>query len=348
MIDFANITVKAGNGGNGAGSFEHVKGKRRGKADGGDGGRGGDVYIVASANLNTLEPFRFVKEYKAEDGRNGLPKKCTGAVGATLEIKVPVGTVAKISNFKFQISNFFDLTQEGQKVLVARGGDGGRGNRHMRDEFGRRPFAGEKGGDGEAVDLELQLKLIADVGLVGLPNGGKSTLLSKLTAATPKIAPYPFTTLEPNLGVMQVKVQSQSAKSKTEHGPTLSTSDFDSRLVVADIPGLIEGASGGKGLGDLFLRHIERTKILVHIIDATSDDVIGSYQTIRAELKAYSVELAKKKEIVVLNKIDLVSRDVLDAKVALFKKKRKKVFAVSAQGAIGLEPLVGEIVKRLS
>ncbi len=341
MIDFARIVVKAGSGGNGAGSFEHIKGKRRGKADGGDGGRGGNVYIIASVDLNTLEPFRFVKEYKAENGRDGLSKKRTGAEGSVLDIKVPVGTQVKIRG------QLFDILKPNDRILVARGGEGGRGNRHLRDELGRRPLKGEKGENGEEVELELQLKLIADVGLVGLPNAGKSTIISKLTSATPKIAPYPFTTLEPNLGILHgswlmVHGSLQNEK-KLDERFTIN----DKRVVIADIPGLIEGASSGRGLGDLFLRHIERTKILVHVVDVASEDIIRDYLVIRAEIKAYSKDLAKKKEIIVLNKIDLIDQDLLREKIDLFKRRRRRVFAVCALDKTGFKLLVGEIIKRL-
>lgn len=328
MIDYARIKVIAGSGGNGTGSFEHVKGKRRGKADGGDGGRGGNVYILATTDMNTLERFRFAKEYKAKNGEMGLSKRRKGAEAEDLYIKVPVGTQVKVKNQTIEsIDSNFDLSSDGQSILIARSGDGGRGNSHLRDEYGRRPYAGEKGQIGETIELTLELKLIADVGLIGLPNAGKSTLLSKLTLATPKIADYPFTTLEPNLGVTKSSLNNSS-------------------LVIADIPGLIEGASSGKGLGDLFLRHIERTKILVHMIDATSDDVWKDYQTIRGELKAYSKELVKKSEIVVLNKSDLVP-DITD-KLTIFKSKKKPTIAISAQNSQGIDDLVNLITRKLA
>ena len=290
MIDYARITVKSGNGGQGAGSFFHIKGKRYGKADGGDGGNGGNVLIEATRDLNTLEAFRYIKDYKAKNGGNGLSNHKRGADGEDLVIKVPVGTVVKISSIKYQISNIqprdtsgvgsgspeveelavFDLLENGQRVLVARGGQGGRGNSKLRDEFGRRPRAGETGEEGETCQAILELKLIADVGLIGLPNAGKSTLLSALTKATPKIAPYPFTTLEPNLGVLNSSqlIVDSSQKENTVNRE-LITVNKPAMLVLADIPGLIEGASQGKGLGDLFLRHIERTRVLVHLVDCS-------------------------------------------------------------------------------
>jgi len=339
MIDFAKISARAGDGGSGSGSFEHIFGKRRGKADGGDGGRGGNIYFEATGDLNTLEPFRFEKNYQAETGGNGLSRRRKGANGRDLVIKVPQGTQA---SSQFQI---YDLVEAGQKVLIARGGQGGRGNCHLRDEFGRRPFRGEVGERGEEIEIILELKLIAQVGLIGLPNVGKSTLLSRLTSARPKVAAYPFTTLEPNLGVIKVKVKSQSMKSKGEK--SLYTADFDSQIVIADIPGLIEGASKGKGLGDLFLRHVERTGVLVHLVDASSLDPLANYQTVRQELKAYSTELFKKREIVAVNKIDLASGAVIDKIKSTFIAKRKKVYLISAETGEGVSSLVKEILKRV-
>lgn len=321
MIDFARIKAKAGDGGHGGGSFDHIKGKRRGKADGGDGGNGGNVYFEATGDLNTLERFRYVKEYKAKDGVSGLSQLRRGADAEDLIVKVPMGT-----RIKTERGDEFDLTQDGDRLLAARCGQGGRGNAHLRDDYGRRPLVGEAGIEGETVRLEMELKLIADVGLIGLPNAGKSTLISKLTHAKPKIAAYPFTTLEPNLGVGEFK---------------------DRRIVYADIPGLIEGASEGKGLGDLFLRHIERTKILVHLVDVTSLKIWDDYISIRDELCLYSKNLAKKSEILILNKIDLVDEKTLEAAKAVFKEKRKKVICISAANSYNLIELNREIVKKL-
>ncbi|MBI2326756.1 GTPase Obg [Candidatus Curtissbacteria bacterium] len=385
MIDFARINVRAGSGGNGAGSFRHIKGKRYGKADGGDGGNGGNVFLEATRDLNTLEPFRYIKDYKAADGTNGLSNLRRGADGEDFVLKVPVGTLVKVKSQseesrenKLSTSDFdFDLVSEGQKVLVARGGQGGRGNSKLRDEFGRRPRAGESGEEGESAHLTLELKLIADVGLIGLPNSGKSTLLAALTAARPKIAPYPFTTLEPNLGVLrtpggQVIRQSgnQVSDGSEARQPDNQITRSPRQLVLADIPGLIEGASKGKGLGDLFLRHIERTKVLVHLVDVSkvakvskgtnvlntfetsetfetfdTSGVWRDYQTVRNELKAYSKELAKKKEIIVLNKIDQSTPQVIQSAVDEFAKHRKKVIAISAKTGEGLDKLVEMILK---
>ena len=268
MVDFARITVRAGDGGDGAGSFHKIKGKRYGKADGGPGGNGGNVYIEASADLSTLETYRYVKDYKAQSGQAGSSFRKRGAGGEDLVLKVPVGTQIKVSNVKEELkepSILYDLVEEGQRVLVTRGGIGGRGNSQLKDEFGRRPKVGEKGEAGERVNVTLELKLIADVGLIGLPNAGKSTLLAELTRAKPEIADYPFTTLEPNLGVLDAEGK---------------------RLVIADIPGLIEGASRGKGLGDLFLRHIERTRVLVHLIDISGSGYQVSGTSFQVSVKS--------------------------------------------------------------
>lgn len=385
MIDYAKITVIAGEGGSGSGSFFHIKGKRLGKADGGDGGRGGDVYLEATADLNTLEPFRYVKEYRGKNGVNGLSRKRNGADGEDLVVKVPVGTQVKVGTQSFdRLDTFdklsasklrmtlssskgqsvesnanlppassakrgelstltYDLVDVNQRLLIARGGEGGRGNAHLRDEFGRRPKIGEKGEEGERVDLTLELKLIADVGLIGLPNAGKSTLLAALTQATPKIADYAFTTLEPNLGVMSA---SRIQRLATRETKSLNANSLGSKrsIVLADIPGLIEGASEGKGLGDLFLRHIERTKILVHLVDVSTDsNKWQDYQIIRSELRSYSKELVQKKEIVVITKIDLVTDDKKDEILKLFKAKKKKVVAISAVNSEGLDKLIEAI-----
>ena len=238
----------------------------------------------------------------------------------------------------------YDLVDVNQRLLIARGGEGGRGNAHLRDEFGRRPKTGEKGEAGEKVNLTLELKLIADVGLIGLPNAGKSTLLAALTQATPKIADYPFTTLEPNLGVMSASRIQRQASRETK---SLNANSLDAKrsIVIADIPGLIEGASEGKGLGDLFLRHIERTKTLVHLIDVSTESYKWSdYQTIRGELKSYSKDLAKKREIIVLTKVDLVSKEKVQEILKLFKAKKKKVVAISAVSMEGLDKLIEAIL----
>jgi GTPase len=374
MIDFVRITVRAGEGGSGAGSFKSIKGRRRGKADGGDGGDGGDVYLQASADLGTLEPYRYVKDYRALSGQNGLSNLRRGAKGEDLVLKVPTGTVVSVNTgpvatlsvgaskldkgsepdeTELRVSRnpfsratssesdsfFLDLVQVGQKELVAKGGVGGRGNAHLKDEYDRRPLKGETGEEGEFFELTLELKLIADIGLIGLPNAGKSTLLSKLTKAKPEVAAYPFTTLEPNLGVMNVA----GSDLRSDPDKALSGSDLGNllrRVIFADIPGLIEGASGGKGLGDLFLRHIERTGMLLHLIDMSTDDAWRDYQIIRKELKDYARELSKKKELIVLNKSDLVDEAAVDRIKKEFGKRRKKVVVISAEKGDGLEALI--------
>ena len=344
MIDFARITVKAGDGGRGSGSSKQIRGKRYGRADGGDGGRGGHVYIEATGDLNTLEPFRYVKEYKAQNGGGGLSQNRKGAEGEDLIIKVPMGTEVKVTN-KSNGSNksyeTYELLAVGQKILITRGGEGGRGNAHLRDEFGRRPRTGEVGQEGEIFNLTLELKLIADIGLIGLPNAGKSTLLASLTSAKPAIANYPFTTLEPNLGVLLEVGRSLGTWDSRNKKPTDLQSYNPKNLILADIPGLIEGASLGRGLGDLFLRHIERTKILVHLVDISGEgEKWKDYQKVRAELKNYSGELLKKREIVVLTKIDLVNKETISYWLKIFASHRKKAIAVSALGKIGLDNLV--------
>lgn len=361
MINFARITVCAGKGGNGSGSRTQIKGKRYGRADGGDGGRGADVYLLASTDLNNLEAYRYLRHYGAKNGINGFANLRRGANGEDLILKVPVGTLVKIMDDRSQIldkkqkiqhpeSMIYDLTRDGDRVLLARGGEGGRGNAHLRDEFGRRPMVGQRGETGEKLNLTLELKILADVGLIGLPNAGKSTLLAVITAARPAIAAYPFTTLEPNLGVLRVPFGTDDRSLMMDDrlvNPESKIQNPKSKLVIADIPGLIEGASTGKGLGDLFLRHIERTKILVHLIDTSiSSDVWKDYQTIRNELKTYSKGLVKKKEIVVLSKIDLVDEETVDRAALVFKDKRKKVFLISAQKGIGIDELVREIFRR--
>lgn len=403
MIDYARITVKAGDGGDGAGSFRHIKGKRRGKADGGSGGNGGNVYLQATYDLNTLEPYRFIKDYFAKNGQRGTPNLRKGAIGEDLVLKVPVGTEVQLSVLSSQLSEkglsvdqltgqpktgkpdtenrkqktdnrfTYDLVEDGQRVLVARGGAGGRGNAYLRDEYGRRPKTGERGGVGEVCQITLELKLIADVGLIGLPNSGKSTLLAALTAAKPQIAPYPFTTLEPNLGVLEKSIKSIKSTRGTksleqEHVKetldTLGTRDTrGTRLTLADIPGLIEGASKGKGLGDLFLRHIERTRLLLHLIDVSKVPEVpevskvskgrlsavklwDDYQTIRNELKNYSKELTKKREVIVLTKSDLVLREAARSAVELFKAKKKRVVLISAVTKDGLA-ILAEMLFRI-
>jgi len=320
MIDFARITIKAGDGGDGRVSFRREKFVPKGGPDGGDGGRGGSVYFETDKDLNTLKPFQFQKVFSAQNGEAGGKNKRHGADGSDLIIKVPVGTV---------VNKELDLVKEGEKVCLAKGGHGGRGNWQFRSPTMTTPRIAEAGIMGEAKQLTLELKLLADVGLIGLPNSGKSTLLSVLTKAKPKIADYPFTTLEPNLGVLRLT---------------------RSNLVIADIPGLIEGASRGRGLGIEFLRHIERCKILVHILDGAklliSEVLLKDYQTVRNELASYSTSLIDKPEIVVLNKIDVLNKKQIRAAMTTLKKTKKPVIGISAASHENLEELKKELGRR--
>ena len=300
FLDQAKIYVKAGNGGSGASSFRREKFIEFGGPDGGDGGDGGSVIFIAEVNLNTLIDFRFQQHFKARAGQNGMGKKKTGKAGEDLILKVPVGTQILEEDNNTLIE---DLTKVGQKVIIAKGGKRGLGNVRFKSSTNRAPRKKTKGTEGESCCVYLQLKVIADIGIIGMPNAGKSSLLSVLTKAKPKIANYPFTTLNPNLGV---------------------TNYNDKEVTIADIPGLIEGAHEGVGLGDKFLRHIERCKSLIHLIDITSDNILENYLKIRKELSKYSNNLLKKKEIIVFNKIDMTNTDEINEKVNFFKKKIKK------------------------
>ena len=338
MIDFVRIKVKAGDGGNGAVSFQHLRGQPYGPPDGGDGGDGGDVYLVVTKDLTTLLPYRYKKQFEAEDGTRGGKNHKTGKHGEPLLLAVPPGTKVTDEEERF----IADLTRVGDKVLIAKGGRGGRGNAHVKksefrmrnSEFKKEENSKfnmlhwfEKGEESTEIGITLELKLLADVGLIGLPNAGKSTLLSKLTAAHPKIAAYPFTTIEPNLGVMHHKGK---------------------ELVIADIPGLIEGASKGKGLGDQFLRHVERTRVLAHLISVESTDPVKDLKTIDKELKEYSEELANKPQIYILTKIDIVDLEEFKNKASQFIKKKIKILPTSAISGDGLEELRDAIISNSS
>ena len=319
FIDHVTIAAQAGDGGDGRTSFRHEKYVDKGGPDGGDGGHGGNIVFVASRNQNTLVQFRYHKELQAEPGEAGGKTRKHGRSGQDLRVEVPVGTI--VTNAEGQ--TLADLTEDGQEAIVVSGGRGGFGNAHFISSVRQAPKFAEKGEAGEATDLTLELKLIADVGLVGLPNAGKSTLLSVISNARPEIADYPFTTLTPNLGVVDI--------------------DRESSLLFADIPGLIEGAAEGKGLGDEFLRHVERTAILLHLVDVTGDNVIDDYETIQNELKMYRSNLAAKRQIVVLSKIDLILPEELAVKRAAFEKvlpKDTELFAISSQAHENLQPLL--------
>lgn len=329
FIDQAKITVRAGKGGDGIVSFRREKYINKGGPDGGDGGDGGDVYLMADANLSTLLDFQQKKLFIGNDGVRGGSKKMTGAGGEDVVIPVPVGTLVYEED-----ALITDLKEHGQKVLVARGGDGGKGNTRFRSSTNQVPREAMSGEPGEEKDIVLELKLMADVGLIGFPNAGKSTLLSVLTNARPEIGGYRFTTLVPNLGVLRLR---------------------DTEIVIADIPGLIEGAAEGKGLGDDFLRHVERTRVLVHLIDPTSaaqelastvslDTVKKAYHTIREELGDYSEKLLEKPELVVITKTDIPENEALvEEAQAYFQKEGIAATSISAATHQGLDSLTQEM-----
>jgi GTPase len=330
FVDEAKIAVKAGDGGNGCVAFRREKYVPRGGPSGGDGGRGGSVYLEANPNDNTLLRYRYNREFKADRGRHGEGSNCTGVSGEDMILKVPVGTLVYDSDGSELLA---DLKKPGQRVLVAQGGKGGRGNQHFAKPWHQAPREKEEGEPGEERHLRLELKLLADVGLVGFPNAGKSTLISVISAARPKIANYPFTTLEPNLGV--VNADGGTGGHGTELGRT---------FVVADLPGLIEGASEGAGLGIRFLRHVERTRLLVHLID-TSDtaemDPIKAFEIIEGELSAFSEALTKKPRIVVATKLDATTDHAKLEELREFCKARGLEFdAISAPTGEGVKDLV--------
>ncbi len=323
FVDSTRVLVKAGNGGNGIVSFRRERYISKGGPDGGDGGNGGDVVFVASTNQDTLAQFRFNKEVRAQDGNNGGNAKMHGKGGEDLVVHVPVGTQVRRGD-----DVLFDLTENDQREIVARGGKGGFGNAHFTSSVRQAPKIAEKGDEGQTFEVELELKIIADVGLVGLPNAGKSTLLASVSAAKPKIANYPFTTLNPHLGVV-----------------TVGDSRDAQELLIADIPGLIDGASEGKGLGDEFLRHVERTQVLLHMVDAYSDDVARDYAVIQNELKNYKVDLSTKPQLVALTKIDGLDQDIVDDQAAQLQKASgaPRVYPISALSKQGLQPLLYDL-----
>jgi GTP-binding protein len=324
FIDEANISVKAGDGGNGCVSFRREKFIPKGGPDGGNGGRGGDVIILADQHMRTLLDFRYKKNYEAERGAHGEGKRKSGKDGKTLTIKVPCGTQIFDSESNELI---IDLLHDGQKIVITKGGDGGFGNDHYKSSTNQAPRKALAGWPGEEKKLRLELKLLADVGLVGCPNAGKSSLLSRISAAHPKIAPYPFTTKEPNLGIVKV--------------------DEITNFVAADIPGLLEGAHKGVGLGDKFLKHIERTSVLIHIIDAAGVDgrrPIDDYHSINNELDSYSTKLSKLPQVVALNKMDLP-----EAKENLkeFQKEGIEFLPISCATGDGIKQLIYKVANKL-
>ncbi len=319
FIDVARIHVKAGGGGAGSVSFRREKYVPKGGPDGGDGGRGGSIILKANSHLNTLLDYQFKSLYKAQRGEHGLGSLKTGKSGEDFVLHVPVGTIVRDATTNEILG---DLSKNGQPLVVVRGGLGGRGNAAFATSTRQAPREYEVGEPGEEREIELELKLLADVGLVGFPNAGKSTLISVISAAKPKIADYPFTTLVPNLGIVKV--------------------DTGASFVVADIPGLIEGAHQGKGLGIQFLRHIERTKVLVFLLDGTCEDVAADFRILQNEMKLFNKELVKKPMIVVVTKIDILD----DATLKRLKSKKFKgapAFFISAVARIGISELIEEM-----
>lgn len=328
FLDFAKIHIRAGDGGNGSASFRREKYIEYGGPNGGDGGRGGDVIFRAVPNVNTLIDYRFKTHFAAQRGQNGMGKMRTGFSGEDLILPVPTGTVILSENGEIE---YADLNRDGMEYLAARGGNGGWGNLHFKSPTNRAPKQANDGLPGEERTVILQLKLIADIGLVGFPNAGKSTLLSAVTSARPKIANYAFTTLNPQLGVMYA---------------------HNREFVMVDLPGLIEGAHAGVGLGDKFLGHAERTKMILHVIDGTEPDWAARYKAIRHEMDSYGGGLVNKPEMVVINKIDAITDDELNERMAAFKKsfgrkKKPEILTISAAGRIGIEELISTIEKKM-
>ena len=325
FLDQVKIFVKAGDGGSGSPSFRREKFIEFGGPDGGDGGKGGSVILKSERNLNTLIDYRYQQHFKAQRGGDGKGKKMTGKGGENLYLKVPVGTQVFEEDNKTLI---FDFKKNNDEFVVASGGKGGFGNTKFKSSTNRAPKKFTKGIKGEEFWIWLQLKTIADIGIIGLPNAGKSSLLASMTSATPKIANYKFTTLNPNLGVAVYD---------------------DKEITLADIPGLIEGAHSGVGLGIKFLKHIERCKTLLHLIDINEEDLVSSYKQVRNELKSYGKELIKKKEIIVFNKIDLLQKNNIDKKVKDFEIKiKKKTFKMSTIQSKSVSNIKSKLINYVS
>ncbi|NTU69442.1 GTPase ObgE [bacterium] len=326
FYDEATIKVKAGDGGNGSSSFRSEKYRAMGGPDGGDGGKGGSVYFKVNPEINTLASFNSVKFYEAPFGINGGKNDRHGSNGEDLFLEVPKGTIVYDKETNEML---FDLTKSDEEIMIAKGGRGGRGNAHFKSSTNQAPKISELGEPGEEREIRFELKLVADVSIIGIPSSGKSTLISVISNARPKIADYPFTTLIPNLGVVVVD-------------------NFS--FVVVDVPGLIKDAYKGKGLGDAFLRHIERSRMIVHLVDITSKDPVEDYKVIRNELKKYKSELSKKQEIIAINKIDVLGDDkeLLDDVVGKIEKvSKKKVYPISAAAKIGINELLYRIKDEL-
>jgi GTPase len=325
FLDEAKIYLESGKGGAGCVAFRREKYIDMGGPDGGNGGRGGHVFLEAVDNLNTLIDFRYTQHFRAGTGIHGSGSNCTGKDGKDIVVKVPVGTVILDEDKETVL---FDMMTPGERILFLKGGDGGFGNAHFKSSTNRAPRKATPGWPGEERAIWLRLKLIADAGVVGLPNAGKSTFLSVVSRARPKIADYPFTTLAPNLGVARI---------------------HDHEFVIADIPGLIEGAHEGLGLGTRFLGHVERTRVLLHLIDGTQDDIVAAYKTIRNELKAYGHGLAKKAELIVINKADALGPELAeDQQKTLSKAIRKKVHVISAVSHAGTDKVLEELWKHIA
>jgi len=318
FIDEAKIYIKAGNGGNGCVSFRREKYIPNGGPDGGDGGNGGSLRIRASRHVNDLSLFNRQRKFEAENGRDGLGKNMKGSSGDDLTLDLPLGTQIFDQDHRIMV----DLKKDGDEHLLVKGGNGGWGNQHFASSIKQAPKWAKDGLPGEDANLMLELKVIADIGLIGLPNAGKSTLLSVMTNAKPKIADYEFTTLEPNLGVL-----------KTE----------EVNIVVADIPGLIEGAAEGRGLGHKFLKHIERTRAIVHVLSANSEDIVADYRIVRKELEKFSKSLTKKDELVVVNKSDIIDAKAREQIEKALKKNKIKVLFISAVTHQGVKALLDQI-----
>ncbi len=323
FLDQAKIYIRSGNGGNGCVSFRREKYIEYGGPDGGDGGNGGSVIIRCTNNQNTLIDFRYRQHFKAKNGKDGSGNNKTGYSAEPLYIDIPIGTIVLSEDKKYILC---DMTKLGDKEILLKGGNGGFGNLHFKSSINSAPRKANLGQKGEEMWVWLQLKLLANIGLIGLPNAGKSSFLSKTTKATPKIADYPFTTLTPHLGTLESKTNEQ--------------------IIIADIPGLIEGAHKGNGLGLRFLGHIERCEVLLHLIDITSDDIIKNYYIVRDELKKYGNKLSDKKEIIVLSKEDLVDQKELQKKLKLLKNNTKKnITSISSMEGTGLENVIERITQ---